>query len=161
MRDFRPAALSVRARAATALWELAYPRTAGVGGIGLVLDKGVRAWLLGAGGAGALALLARGVGAALGSPTPPPPQLLGLYFMWLRAAKPDTAACAGCSGGFGLLRPRHACRLCGEKFCGACLAASRALPGLGLGTKARRVCKGCAADGVALPQGYKIQVPSA
>ena len=157
----------VRARAAAALWELVYPKSVGTGGEARVIDKGARAWVLGAGGRGALALLARGVAASLSAPGgggggggAPPPHLLGLYFMFLRASKPDTPACTTCSGGFSLLRPRHACRLCGDKFCDSCMASSRVLLGLGLGTKPRRVCRGCVDGGVALPQGYRLVVPA-
>ena len=90
--------------------------------------------------------------AADGSAVALPVQLLGLLLTARRKAAPDTPACSSeeCSRSvFGVFNPRHACRVCGERKCGACVVRV-GVGGLGLGDKPARVCRGCRAGGALL-----------
>ena len=96
-----------------------------------------------AGGLSAAAAALRGAASRCASA-----QLLGAYLTLRRKALPDTEVCAGCDKDFGLLRPRHACRVCAARVCGGC-AGKEDVRALGLGDKAAFVCAGCAGGRVA------------
>ena len=81
-----------------------------------------------------------------------PAHLLGLLLTARRKAAPDTLACSSEECGrsvFGVLNARHACRVCGERKCGACVTRVGA-GGLGLGDKPVRLCGSCRAGGALL-----------